>query len=158
MSLASSGRAIAAVLTISGAGLIGIALHERFRDTAYLPTPNDVPTIAFGSTKGVKLGDKVTVERGLIMLAQDVSETEKALRKCIADVPLYQHEWDAYVSWAFNVGAHAACNSTLVKKLHARDYVGACNELPRWNKQGGRELRGLTIRREQERQLCLHGR
>jgi len=68
---------------------------------------------------------------------------------------LFQYEWDAYVSWAYNVGAAAACKSTLVKKLNRSDYVGACNELLRWNRAGGRVLPGLVKRRKAERNMCL---
>ena len=145
---------VAAALTLSGGGLIGIALHEAWRDTAYLPTPNDVPTIGFGSTKGVKPGEKITVERGLIRLADDVSATEKALQACLGDVPLHQHEWDAIVSWAFNVGAGAACGSTLVRKLKAGDYAGACAEMDRWIYQRDTKLPGLVKRRADERAKC----
>lgn len=151
-------RMFPVMLALSAAGLIGIAGHEAFRDKAYLPTPNDVPTIGFGSTEGVKLGDKITVERGLILLGRDVSKTERKLQECIGDVPLYQHEWDAYVSWAFNVGTDAACKSTLVKLLKEGKYKEACDQLLRWNKQGPNVLPGLVKRREQEHQLCLHGR
>jgi lysozyme len=150
-------RITVAALALSGTGLVGIALHEQFRDKAYLPTPNDVPTIGFGSTSDVRPGQTITVERGLILLQKDVTQTEERLRECIGEVPLYQHEWDAYVSWAFNVGTGAACSSTLVKLLKEHRYEEACNQLPRWNKQAGRELPGLTKRREKERQLCLHG-
>jgi lysozyme len=150
----SKARIAVAALTLSGGGLIGIALHEAWRDTAYLPTPNDVPTIGFGSTKGVKPGDRITVERGLIRLADDVSEAERGLKACIGDVPLYQHEWDAIVSWAFNVGTTAACRSTLVRKLKAGDYAGACAELDKWVYQGPRVLPGLVKRRAEERAKC----
>ena len=149
-----SQRVLITSLVFSAVGLVGLALHEGFRPDAY-PDAVNVNTIGFGSTEGVKLGDRITVERGLVMLAADVSRHEAGLRACIGDVPLYQREWDAYVSWTFNVGVGAACGSTLVKKLRALDYVGACNELTRWNRAGNRVLRGLTIRRERERALCL---
>ena len=61
------------------------------------------------------------------------------------------------VSWSYNVGTGAACNSTLVKKLNAGDFVGACNELLRWNKAGGQVVRGLVNRRAAEREACLRG-
>lgn len=146
-------RITVAALSLSAAGLIGIAGYEGYRDTAY----NDgvgVQTIGFGATAGVKKGDKTDPVRALIRLGQDADAHERRLRACIT-APLYQHEWDAYVSWAYNVGTGAACGSTLVRKLNAGDYTGACNELPRWNRAGGRVLAGLTKRREAERALCL---
>jgi len=146
-------RMVVASLSLSGAGLIGIALHESWRDTAYLPTPNDVPTIGFGSTDGVKLGDRITVERGLIKLAEDASDAEKAVRKC-APVPMYQHEFDAWVSFAFNVGSHAFCTSSAARLLRNGKYLEACAQMDRWVYQGKNVLPGLVKRRAQERKLC----
>ena len=149
----SNPRVAVAALSLSAAGLIGIALHEGFRDTAY-DDGAGVTTIGFGSTEGVRPGDKITVERGLVKLAGDVSRHEAGFRKCLGDIPLYPHEWDAYTSWVFNVGVGAACGSTLVRKLRARDYTGACAELLKWNRAGGKVLRGLTIRRQAEYRQC----
>lgn len=150
-------RASIAALSLSAAAFVGIAVHEAYRDRAYLPTPNDVPTIGFGTTAGVKMGDKITVERALVRLLADADKFQAELRRCIGDVPLYQHEWDAYVSWAYNVGTGAACKSTLVRKLQQTppDYPGACAELLRWDKQAGITLRGLTIRRQGEYRQCM---
>lgn len=150
-------RTALAALTLSASALVGIAVHEAFRPTAYLPTPNDVPTIGFGTTGGVQMGDKITVERALVRLLADADKFQRDLKACIGDVPLHQHEWDAYVSWAYNVGTGAACRSTLVRKLKQTppDYAGACKELLRWDKQGGKTLRGLTIRRQAEYKQCI---
>jgi len=68
---------------------------------------------------------------------------------------MYQHEWDAIVSWSYNIGTGAACKSTLVKNLKMRDYSAACKELLKWNKFNGKELKGLTARRQQEYKLCI---
>lgn len=143
-----------ASLAISGAAIIGIAVHEGFVGRTYLDAVG-VPTIGFGTTEGVTQNQTITPERALIRLLSDTNKMEQELKKCIGDVPLFQHEWDAYVSWTYNVGVGAACKSTLVKKLKARDYVGACNQLTRWTYAGGRQLPGLVKRREAERQLCL---
>lgn len=150
-------RTALSALTLSAAALVGLAVHEAFRPAAYLPTPDDVPTIGFGTTENVKMGDTITVERALVRLLEDADKFQTALKSCIGDVPLYQHEWDAYVKWAYNVGARAACNSTLVKKLKQvpPDYAGACKELLRWDKQAGRTLPGLTKRRQEEYKQCV---
>lgn len=144
-------RKAVAGLVLSGAGLVSIALHEGFRDRAY-DDGVGVQTIGFGTTEGVKPGDRITVERALIRLAGDVSAHEVELRRCLGDVPLFQHEWDAYVSWAYNVGVR--CNSTLVIKLKTGDYAGACAELSRWVYAGGRVMNGLVKRRAEERARC----
>lgn len=150
-------RTAVAALSLSAAALVGIAGWERYRSDAYLPTPDDVPTIGWGSTAGVQMGQRTTPDRALIQLLADAQRHERELRACIGDVALHQHEWDAYVSWAFNVGTGAACRSTLVRKLKASppDYAGACAELLRWDKQAGRVLPGLTKRRQAEHQLCM---
>lgn len=140
-------------LTLSAAALIGIAVHEGYRDRAY-DDGVGVQTVGFGTTQGVRKGDTTTPERALIRLGQDVSGKEQELRSCIR-VPLYQREWDAYVSWAYNVGTGAACGSTLVRKLNAMDYAGACKELLRWTRAGGRELPGLVKRRQDEYRTCM---
>ncbi len=134
--------------------LVGIATHEQYRGDAYLPTPNDVPTIGFGSTAGVKMGDKTDPVRALMRLSDELEEEYvNKIKKCI-HVPLYMYEFSAFVSMSYNIGANAFCNSTLVKKLNLGDYAGACAEISRWNKQGGKTLAGLTKRREEERAIC----
>lgn len=156
------GRIIASGLSLSAAALIGLAVHEGYRGDAYVPVPGDVPTIGFGSTTHasgapVQLGQRTDPVRALVRLGQHVGETERDLKACMGPVPLHQHEWDAYVSWAYNVGTAAACSSTLMRKLKATppDYAGACAELLKWDKFKGRSLPGLTARRQQEHRACL---
>jgi GH24 family phage-related lysozyme (muramidase) len=88
------------------------------------------------------------------MLAEEIVRYEAALDRCLtADVPIGMKI--ALVSWAYNVGPGAACRSRLVRKANAGDLIGACHELPRWNRAGGRVWRGLTNRRLSERNMCL---
>ncbi len=143
-----------ASLTLSAATLVGIAMHEGYRSDAYTPVAGDVPTIGFGATENVKLGDKISVERALVRLLDDASEFEQAVKRC-APVPMYQYEFDAYVSLSYNIGASAFCSSTLVKKLNSSDYVGACEQILRWDRFKGKPLTGLTKRRQQEYKQCL---
>lgn len=151
--MASSPRIVIAAVTLSASAFVGLALHENYRGTAYMPTPNDVPTIGFGTTDGVKMGDTITVPKALSRALTDISKFEGAIKQCVK-VPLHQYEYDAFVSFAYNIGSSAFCSSTLVRKLNAEDYAGACAEISRWNRQKGKVLDGLTIRREQERAAC----
>lgn len=144
----------AAALSLSAAAFVGIAVHEGYRDTAYLPTPNDVPTIGFGTTQGVKPGDKITVERALIRALQDTEKFSGAVKRCVK-VPLYQHEFDSLVSFSYNVGEGAFCGSTLVRLLNEGRYEEACRQMDRWVYQKGRVLPGLVKRRADERDKCL---
>lgn len=72
-------------------------------------------------------------------------------------VPTTETQRAAIYSWAYNVGASAAINSTLLKKLNARDYAGACSELKRWVYAGGQKWRGLMNRRDVEYEVCTWG-
>ncbi|GAA4400307.1 glycoside hydrolase family protein [Quisquiliibacterium transsilvanicum] len=148
-------RLAVAGLALSASALVGIAVHEGYRDRAYIPVAGDRPTIGFGDATGVQMGDRTDPVRALIRLGEHVERKERELKVCIGDVPLHQHEWDAIVSWAYNVGTTAACRSTLVRKLKAGDYAGACAELLRWDKFQGRVLPGLTKRRADEYRQCM---
>ena len=144
-------------LSLSAAGLIAIASYEGFSDQAYIPVEGDVPTIGFGSTEGVEMGDTITVPEALERLRRDVGDAESAIGRCVK-VPLSQGEYDAFASLAFNIGSNAFCTSTLVKRLNASDYDGACEEIRRWVYAGGQKLEGLVNRREAEYQMCMEGK
>lgn len=143
-----------AALSLSAAALVGIALHEGYSDKAIIPVPGDVPTIGFGTTDGVKLGDQTTPPQALARALTDIQKFEGAIKRCVS-VPLHQFEYDAYTSLAYNIGSNAFCASTLVRKLNAQDYPGACAEILRWDKFKGQPLPGLTRRRKQEYTQCL---
>ena len=143
-----------AALTLSAAALVGIVVHEGYSDVAYTPVPGDVPTIGFGTTGGVKPGDRITPTRALSRALTDIQQFEGALKECVK-VPLTQNEYDTYISLSYNIGSRAFCNSTLVKKLNAQDYSGACKEILRWDKFQGKPLAGLTKRRQDEYMRCI---
>lgn len=147
-------RTEVAALTLSAAALVAIVMHEGYRDTAYIPVPGDVPTIGFGTTQGVQLGDRITPPVALQRALNDSERFQGALKQCVK-VPLTQNEYDAYTSLSYNIGSSAFCKSTLVKKLNAGDYAGACNEILKWDKFKGKPLAGLTKRRQEEHIKCL---
>lgn len=147
-------RIAVAALSLSFAGAVGIIVSEGYTDRAVIPIPGDVPTIGFGTTDGVQLGDRTDPVRAIIAKQRDVQKFEGAIKQCVR-VPLYQHEYDAYLSLTYNIGQGAFCNSTLVRLLNTKDYLGACEQILRWNRAQGREVRGLTIRREREHKQCL---
>lgn len=146
-------------IVVSTAGIGGIALHEGFRENAYVPIPGDKVTIGYGSTtyedgSKVKMGDKITRQKAEELLGNKVNMFERQVKSCVK-VPLAQNEYDAFVSLTYNIGGQAFCSSTLVKKLNAYDYEGACNEILKWDKFRGKPLPGLTKRRQQENKQCL---
>lgn len=141
-------------LRLSAIGLVGIASWEGYKSVAYIPVPGDVPTIGFGTTSGVKMGDTIDPVTALQKKIRDVEKFEGAVRQCVR-VPLHQHEYDAYLSLAYNIGPQAFCGSTLVRKLNAGDYAGACKEILKWDKFKGQPLAGLTKRRQSEYLQCI---
>lgn len=139
----------------------GIALIKQFEGcklTAYQDSVG-VWTIGYGWTqpvdgKPIRAGMTIkqeTAERllktGLVSYERDVSRLVK--------VSLTQGQFDALLSFTYNLGARSLSTSTLLSKLNAGNYAGAADEFPRWNKAGGKALNGLTRRREAERALFL---
>lgn len=146
-------RVAVAVLSLSAVAFGGLVAYEGYSDRAYIPVPGDVPTLGFGTTEGVRMGDTITAPKAVHRALQDVAKYEGAVKQCVT-VPLHQYEYDAFISLAYNIGPTAFCGSTLVKKLNAQDYAGACSEILRWNRFKGKPLRGLTLRRQQEYARC----
>ena len=147
-------RVSIATLALSASALVGIAVHEGYREAAYRPVPGDVPTIGFGTTAGVQMGDRIDPVQALVRKLDDVRKFEGALKSCVR-VPLHQHEYDAFLSLAYNIGSGAFCGSTLVRLLNQGDYRGACDQILRWDRFQGQPLRGLTLRRQAEHRQCL---
>jgi lysozyme len=136
-------RTAIAGLAFSAASLIGLAVSEGYRDTAYIPTKGDVPTLGFGSTTRldgapVQLGDRTDPVQALQRKARDIERFEGALKTCVR-VPLYQAEYDVYVDHAYNIGSGAFCSSTIVKRLNAGDYAGACDAILMWRRVGAQD-------------------
>lgn len=145
-------RVAVALLSLSFGGGVGILGHEAFRSQPYQDAVG-VWTDGFGNTKDVNPNKPVTVERALVQALEHSKDFEGAIKRCVT-VPLHQHEFDAYVSLTYNIGQTAFCKSTLVRKLNAGDYAGACAEISKWIRAGGRVLNGLVKRRAAERAMC----
>lgn len=111
-------------------------------------------TIGYGHTAGVQPGDSVTTKQADSLLRQDIEESERSIAHYVT-VPLNHCQFDALVSFTFNLGAGNFRTSTLLKKLNAGDYSGAADEFSRWINAGGKPLPGLVRRREAERLLFL---
>lgn len=152
------------MISLSALALVGIAVNEGYRERAY-DDGVGVQTVGYGTTtrddgSAVRSGDTLSPERALVRLSQDAQSTARRVAGCLDGVAMAPHEFDAYVSLAYNIGGGAFCGSTLVRRLRQTppDYAGACREILRWTRAGGRELRGLVARRQQEYQLCTRGR
>lgn len=106
------------------------------------------------------MGDRTTPPAALARALRDVQKFEGAIKRCVK-VELHQYEYDAYTRLAYNIGATAFCDSTLVRKLNTRDYAGACAEISRWTRFQGKDCTirsngcyGLATRRAAERATC----
>lgn len=143
------GRVAAAVLGLSMAGAGAIVAHEGLRKVAYVD-PVGVVTVCAGHTATAKLGQVKTDAECAELLKQDVKHAEQAVRRLVK-VPVTQEQFDALVSFTFNVGETSLAKSTLLKKVNAFDCWGAGKEFMRWTYAGGRELPGLVVRRASER-------
>lgn len=137
-------------------GVNGLNLIKQFEGLklhAYR-CPADVWTIGYGHTVSVGANDVITEEQAIDLLRQDVAESERAINQHV-HVPLTQNQFDALISFIFNLGVGNFRTSTLLKKLNAGDYEGAAQEFRRWVKAGGKTLPGLVRRREAESALFL---
>ena len=142
-------------VALTGVCLSLVAGFEGLRTYAYRDAVG-IPTICFGETRGVKMGDRKTTEQCRAMLGDRLLEFEQGMNACLkAQVP--DGAYAAFLSFSYNVGTGAFCKSTLVRKANAGDLRGACNELMKWDKAAGIRLAGLTRRRVDERALCLEG-
>lgn len=140
-------------MNIAKPGLDLIKSYESLSLKAYRDS-GGVPTIGWGSTRGVRMGMQISQEQAESRLRDDLYTAESAVNRYVT-VPLSQHQFDALVSFVFNVGGGAFRKSTLLEKLNLADYAGAANELSRWVKANGRVLPGLVKRRAAERALFL---
>lgn len=147
-------------MKLSDVGLAHLKSFEGLRLDAY-PDPGSrdgLPiTIGYGSTRtslgGLwSLGDRITEEQAAALLRRDAEVAEIAVSRHVR-VPLTQAQFDALVSFAFNVGEGAFSASTLLRKLNAGDYDGAAAEFDRWRFNDGVELSGLARRRRAEREM-----
>tara|TARA_Y100000996_G_scaffold368729_1_gene315281 strand:+ start:230 stop:655 length:426 start_codon:yes stop_codon:yes gene_type:complete len=114
--------------------------------------PAGVWTIGYGHTKGVEPGMQITEQDAEDMLKEELIEYESYINDLVT-VGLNQNQFDAMVSWVYNLGAGNLKASTLLKVLNAGDYAGVPEQMLRWNKAGGKVLEGLTRRRQAEADL-----
>ena len=143
-------------MTMSHTGLKMIMQAEGLRLEAYR-CPANVLTIGYGHT-GTDVTEGMTINeaQAVEFLRDDVRFAEIGVRT-YATVPLTQSQFDALVDFAYNCGVGAMRGSTMLKKLNSRDYLGASEEMLRWNRAGGKVMAGLTKRREAEKDMFLDG-
>ena len=142
-------------MKVSKKGLEVIKKHEGFKSKPYL-CPAGIPTIGYGNTyypdgSKVKLTDKpLSKDIADVLLRLVVEDFEECVNKYVKS-DINQNQFDALVSFAYNLGCGNLKKSTLLKKVNANPCdITISNEFAKWDKAGGRRLRGLTIRRHDE--------
>jgi lysozyme len=139
-------------------GQAGESLIKSFEQLcleAYLDG-GGVPTIGWGHTKGVRLGDTCTTAQAEVWFQEDVGWAVAGVNASLK-VFCTQYQFDALVSFTYNVGASAEAHSTLIRLMNAGDLRGAAAEFPKWDRDGGVEVPGLKRRRLAEQALFMTG-
>jgi len=144
-----------AALMAAAVALIGA--WEGLKLVAY-KDPIGIPTICFGETRGVKMGDKYTVEQCKAMLGDALVEFEAGMLKCLKNpAAIPDKVYASMLSLTYNIGPGGWCKSSIPRLLNEQKYRAACDRLLLFVKAGGKTLKGLVNRRKAERKLCLDG-
>ena len=143
-------------MNISDKGIALIKEFEGLRLEAYPdPATGGEPwTIGYGHTGGVKEGDVITEEQAEEFLRQDLKKFEDAVNSMV-HYDITQGQFDALVSFAYNLGPGNLRNSTLLKIINSGSPDAAAIQFLRWDKANGKQMAGLTRRRNAEMELYL---
>ncbi len=144
--------AIGAVLALT---IPFLTVWEGKRNYAYIPIPGDVPTICYGHTAGVKMGDYKSDAECEAMLRADALIYYTAIERCMTNKDIPVSVQASLLELAVNVGAGGVCKSTAMKRANAGMYHTVCMELDKWVKAGGRKIKGLVNRRNASEAMCL---
>jgi len=116
-----------------------------------------VLTYCTGATESAAWGKTYSPAQCRAQLDRDLERHAAGIATCIPLSRLTDGQKVAFVDVAYNIGVAGFCGSSMARRTNAGDMAGACNALLLWNKVGGKEVRGLTRRRQAERELCLKG-
>lgn len=155
-------RTLVASLLLSAAAFVGLLVNEGYTEQAVIPVKGDAPTIGFGTTQGVKIGDKTTPARAVVAAHDHVSKEEVRFRASMPDVQLYQAEYDVYMDWVYQYGIGNWTRSAILKNLLAGDYVAACQTLLKYKFVAGRDCSiranncyGVWTRQQERHSKCM---
>lgn len=147
------------ILATLGGGALAVAAvlvtwHEGISYVPYADPGNGTLTVCYGHTgPDIIKYKRYTPEECKALLNKDLAIAEAAVDRQVK-VPLTEAEKAALIDYTFNLGEGNLRTSTLLRKLNAKDYTGACGEYHKWVKAGGRVLPGLVNRREADTWVC----
>ena len=143
-------------MKVSKEGIDLIKKFEGLRLDAYRCQAG-ILTIGYGHTEGVFAGQKISKDEADFLLQEDLKTFEQGLCKMLnaEELNVTQNQFDALISFAFNLGLSTLVGSTLWRLFTHGDIQGAANEFPKWIYAGGKPLEGLKRRRQAERELFL---
>lgn len=119
-----------AAMSVSAALLVSLVVSEGYTDKAVIPVQGDVPTYGFGMTQRadgtpVQMGDKTNPVEAIQRSLAHVQKDENGMKRCVT-APLSQVEYDLMLDFSYQYGIRRLCNSTMVQKANAGDYLGSC--------------------------------
>lgn len=156
----STARKAGAAGVVTAAILIAVPVVSQFEGLWLTAKPDrlayNIPTVCYGETEGVRVGDTYTKSQCQEMLAKKLPRYANEIAKCIK-VEISDKTRASFISISYNIGTAGFCRSTMLRKLNAGDTRGACNAMMAWNRAGGRVVQGLINRRNAERKMCLEG-
>lgn len=160
-------RTTVAALSVSAAALVSLALHEGYTDRAIIPTKDDRPTVGFGSTfredgTPVRMGETITPPVALARTLAHIQKDETGIKRCVT-APLYQHEYDVMVDFAYQYGVPTLCTSSMVRHANAGNYTASCNSYLLYKRAAGYDCStpgnkrcwGVWVRQLERQKKCL---
>jgi len=148
---------VALVGAVAAAALLSFTPAFEGTELSTYRDMGGVLTYCTGATENAAWGKTYTPAQCRAQLDRDLERHAAGIATCIPLARLTDGQKVAFVDAAYNIGVGAFCGSSMARRASAGDMTGACNALLMWNKVGGKEVRGLTRRRQAERELCLKG-
>lgn len=134
-----------------------VAKHEGVWLTAKSDTlAHNIPTVCFGETEGVRIGDRYTERQCEEMLSKKLVRYAKSAAECIY-VPVSAKMFSTFIDLNYNIGEAAFCRSTTARLINALDYDEGCKSMKAWTNAGGQFRQGLLNRRLDEIAVCREG-
>lgn len=148
---------LAVVGAVAAAALLAFTPAQEGRVLKTYRDIGGVLTYCDGATENAQAGKTYSPAECDAQLDRDLERHAAGIAKCVPMDRLTDGQKVAFVDAAFNIGVPAFCGSSMARRANAGDMVGACDALLMWNRAGGREVAGLTKRRQRERELCMQG-